>query len=139
MLNKSYSDRFRHIQAYSDISKNYSGIFRIVCNHGIFRTVTYPELWHIQNQMHIQNPGIFISDPWHIHNPDILRTPIYSERWHIQNTRHIQNLVKHLGWSMSRKWLTAIITFTNYNYFGSINLLGSLLHEINISIFLIQV
>ena len=42
----------RHNQAYS-------GIFRIMCNPGVFRTVVYPEPWYIQNQKHIQNPGMF--------------------------------------------------------------------------------
>ena len=44
---------FTHIPAYSGIFKNYSGIFRILCNHDIFRTLAYSEPWHIQK------PGIF--------------------------------------------------------------------------------
>ena len=30
-----------------------------MCNPDIFRTLVYPELRQIQNQRHIQNPGIF--------------------------------------------------------------------------------
>ena len=56
---------FRHIQTYSDklgISRHIlriiqacSGILRILCNSGIFRTQVYLERWHIPNQRHIQN------------------------------------------------------------------------------------
>ena len=79
----AYSRIFRDIQTYSDINQtysgifwNYTGIFSTLCNPGIFRTVVYseswifktgrhiqnsvyPNLWHIQNQRHIQNPGLF--------------------------------------------------------------------------------
>ena len=53
---------FRHNQVYPGIIHAYSGIFR---------NLTYLQLWCI-------------------------RTPVYSERWNIQNSRHIQNPVKHL-------------------------------------------
>ena len=66
----AYSRIFRHIQAYSDISRHnqaYSepcitlayyklwyiqdlGIFK---TRGIFRTLVYSQLWHIQSQRHI--------------------------------------------------------------------------------------
>ena len=55
---KSHSDRFRHIQVLSSISRNYSGVFKTLCNFGIIRAVVYLELWQIQNQKHIQNPRI---------------------------------------------------------------------------------
>ena len=45
--------RFRDNQAYTGIIQAYSDIFKTLCNPGIFRTVVYPESWHIQN------PGIF--------------------------------------------------------------------------------
>ena len=77
---------FSHNLTYPGIIQTYSGIFRILCYPNIFKTVVYPEPWHIQYQKHIQNPGIF-------------RTPLYSERWHIQNLRHIENPVTHLQWS----------------------------------------
>ena len=67
-----------------------------------FITVVYPEPYHIQNQKHIQNPGIF-------------RTPLYSERWHIQNLRHIQNPVAHLRWSIN--YFHGYNIFTNCNCF----------------------
>ena len=41
---------FRHNQAYPRIIQAYSEL----CV-----TVVYPELWHIQNQKDVQNPGIF--------------------------------------------------------------------------------
>ena len=34
---------FRHNQAYPGIIQAYSGIFKTLCNPGIFRTVVYPE------------------------------------------------------------------------------------------------
>ena len=46
---------FRHNQAYPGIIQVYSGILSILCNPDM----VYPEPWHIQNQKHIQNPGIF--------------------------------------------------------------------------------
>ena len=49
----------RHNQAYPGIIQVYSSIFKTLCNPGIFRTVIYPEPWHIQNQNHIQIPGVF--------------------------------------------------------------------------------
>ena len=110
-----YFGIFRHIQtyldhnqAYSGISKNYSGIIWTLCNpaifrtlvyskpdpgifktRGIFRTQVYPKLWHIQNQRHNQNLGPF-------------RTLGYSEPWDIQNRRHTQNVDKNLRWSPLR-------------------------------------
>ena len=68
---------FRHNQAYPGIIQAYSGIFKTLCNPGIFRTVVYPEPWHIQNQKHIQNPGIFAAlvylELWYIQNAGILK------------------------------------------------------------------
>ena len=43
----------------------HSGITKRIQNP-IFRATVYPEPWHIQNQKHIQNPGI-------------LKTLVYSE------------------------------------------------------------
>ena len=75
-------------QAYPEIVQTYSGIFKALCNPGIFRigisrTLTYSD-------------AEAFSESWHIHNPGIFITPAYSECWHIQNTRHIQNPGKHL-------------------------------------------
>ena len=53
------SGTFRHKQAYPGIIQAYSDIFWALCNPSIFRGVVYPEPWHIQNQKHFQNPGIF--------------------------------------------------------------------------------
>ena len=50
---------FIHNQAYPGVIQAYSGTFRTLCNPCIFRTVVYPEPWHIQNQMLIQNLCIF--------------------------------------------------------------------------------
>ena len=68
-VKQKHSDRFRHIQAYPGIIQAYLGIFKALCNPSIFRIEVYPEPWHVQNQKHIQNPGICI------HNPSIFRTP----------------------------------------------------------------
>ena len=66
---------FRHNQIYPGIIQAYLGIFRTMCNPGIFGIAVYPEPGHIQNQKHIQKPGI--------HNPSIFRTPVYSKCQHI--------------------------------------------------------
>ena len=100
----AYSRIFRHIDAYSDISRHnqaYLGIIQaysepcvtlacselwyiqnpdILQTRGIFRSLIYPKFWHIQNQRHIQNPGL----------------------WDSQNRGHTQNFVKHLRWSALR-------------------------------------
>ena len=67
MQNKSHPGRFRHIHAYS----------------GIFRHIqTYPKTrWHIQDQRHIQNPGL---------------------PWDIQNRRHTEKHTQNLQWSSLR-------------------------------------
>ena len=77
---------FRHNQAYPGIIQAYSGIFKTLCNPGIFRTVVYPEPWHIQNQKHMQNPGIFT-------------TLVYSEPRYIQNAGifKIQDIFRNLS------------------------------------------
>ena len=38
-----YSDILRHRKGYSGIIQAYSGIFRNLCNPGIFRTLVYSE------------------------------------------------------------------------------------------------
>ena len=52
-------DIFKHIQIslrhILRIIQACSGILRILCNSGIFRTQVYLETWHIPNQRHIQN------------------------------------------------------------------------------------
>ena len=40
---QTHLDTFRHKQAYPGIIQAYSGIFRALCNPGIFRTVIHPE------------------------------------------------------------------------------------------------
>ena len=68
---------FRHNQVYPGIIQTYSGIFKTLCNPGIFRTVVYPESWHIQNQKYIQNPSIFTtlaySEPTYIQKAGIFK------------------------------------------------------------------
>ena len=49
---------FRHNQTYPRIVQTYSGLFKTLYNPDMFRTAVYPELWHIQNQKHIQNTDI---------------------------------------------------------------------------------
>ena len=67
----------RHNQAYPGIIQIYSSIFKTLYNPGIFRTVIYPEPWHIQNQKHIQDPGIVTSlvypEPLYIQNDGIFK------------------------------------------------------------------
>ena len=67
-------------------------------------TVVYPESWHIQNQKHIHNPGIFT-------------TLVRSETHYIQNV----GMFKIWGIFIYNEALiifTFIIIFPNYNYCG---------------------
>ena len=50
---------FTHIPVYSDIFRNWSGIFWTLCSPCIFTTLIYLESWHIYKQWNIQNTGIF--------------------------------------------------------------------------------
>ena len=70
---------FRHNQTYPIIIPAYSGIFRTLCYPDIFKTVVYPEPSHIQNQKHIQNPGIFRTLVYSEPRPGIFRTLAYSK------------------------------------------------------------
>ena len=71
---------FTNIPAYSSIvrySQGYSGIRHIQAYLESCVTLSYSEAWHIQNQRHSQNPGIFITlaylELWYIQNPGIFR------------------------------------------------------------------
>ena len=55
-----------YISTYSGMFRNYSGIFRTLCNPCNFRTLIYSE------------PEAY-AQPWHIQNPDIFKTLAYSE------------------------------------------------------------
>ena len=65
-------------------------------NGGIFRNLVYPNFWHIQNERHIHNPGLFktlkYSEP-----------KAYSELCQTSTMKHFA------------KQLTAIIILANYN------------------------
>ena len=104
---QAYGGIFTHILTYSDIFKHKQsiGIFRNLCNPGIFRTLV----------------GIYrtktYSEPWYIENRGIFRTLVYSEPWHIQNP------VKHLLWSVFAKIVN------DYNYFHNISFSSFLLYE----------
>ena len=50
---------FRHNQTDPGIIQGYSGIFRTLYYHDIFKSVVYPEPCQIKNQRHLQNTGIF--------------------------------------------------------------------------------
>ena len=75
---------FQHMQAYSDIIRNFSNILQTLCNSSIFRNLIYSESWHIQNQRHTKNSGRFktlvhtepeiYSESRAIQNPGIFRT-----------------------------------------------------------------
>ena len=107
---------FRHNQAYPGIIQAYSGIFKTLCNPGVFRTVVFPEPWHIQNQKHILNSGIFT-------------TLVYSELPYIQNA----DIFKIAGiFRTLSNIYDEVFCENGYNYFRSISLSRSLLHEINI-------
>ena len=101
---QAYSRIFGHIQTYSGIIRYIQELSRHIQAFSepcIAQTYLEPwqnlesrtqDPWHIQNQTHIQNPGIF-------------RILVYSEPWHIQSP------VKQLPCSILPKQLTAIITF----------------------------
>ena len=113
----------RQIQAYSGVIRHIQGLFRHIQAYSEpCITLAYLETWYIQNLDIFRTRSIFrnlaYSQFWYIHKAGIIQTPeAYSEPCQTS---------------------TLIITFTSYNYFRSISLLRSLLHEINM-IFLIQV
>ena len=84
----------RHVQGYSGIFKNYSGVFRTLRNPTIFRNLIYSEPLLIQNQKHNQKPFILRNlvysesevywEHWYIQNSGIFRNLLYSKPWHIQ-------------------------------------------------------
>ena len=84
-------------------------IFKI---RGIFRSLVYQKLLHIQNQRHIENPGLFrtlgYSEP-----------EAYSEACQTSLMERFEKLLK------------AIIIFASYNFFRSISCSCALVHEIN--------
>ena len=124
----TYSGILRHNQAYLGIFRNYSGIFctlhktgifrthMVYSNHGIFktrdifRTMVYPKLWYIQNQRHIQNPGLFRTGA-------ILRT--------------LPNIYSGALWET----VNGYKHFASYNYFRNISFSCPLFHEIKMIFF----
>ena len=68
---------FRQNQEYPGIIQTYSGIFKTLCNPGIFKP------WHIQNPDIFRTRSIFrtlaYSQPWYIQNHRIFRTLAYSK------------------------------------------------------------
>ena len=75
----------------------------------IFRTLVYPESWHIQNQKHIQNTGIFTilvySEPRY---PGIFRTLVYSKP---------EAYPEHCQTSAIKCFLKITAIINGYNYF----------------------
>ena len=104
-----YSGTFRHNQAYQGNIQAPSDIFRGLCNTEIFRTLLCSE-----PPRHIQNPGISrilaCSEP-----------KAYSEPCQTSMMERFAKIVN------------------GYSYFCNINFSRSLLYEINIMTFLIQV
>ena len=74
---QTYLGTFRHNQAYPGIIQVYSGIFKILCNPGIFRTMLYPEP-NISRTRGICRTLVY-SQAWYIQNPLIFITLAYSE------------------------------------------------------------
>ena len=70
-IQNSYSESW-HIQNPKYIQnsvKEYSGIFRTLCNARILKTLPYSELWHIQDLRYIQN-SVYLGTFMHIFNND---------------------------------------------------------------------
>ena len=95
---------FKHIQTYPDIIRHNEVYSRI--------TLVYPKLWHIQNQRHIQNHGLF-------------RTLGYSE------PEAYSEPCKTSTMEGFEKQLTDIIIFVSYDYFRNISFSCPLVHETN--------
>ena len=131
---QAYSCIFRHIQAYSNISRHnqaHSGIFCTLCNPGIFRTLSYSEFWHIQNQRHIQNPTVSKS----LAHSEL---ETYSECWAAMGYSEPKAYSEACQTSTMEhfeKQLTPIIIFASYNYFRNISFPCLLVHEINMIFF----
>ena len=77
-----------------------------------------PEPWHIQNQKHIQNPGIFRTSVhwklWHIHNPRLIQTStmwnIYDEAFSEKNEQKILSQYKFAAFSTSWNKYHEVVT-----------------------------
>ena len=93
---------FRHNQTYRGIIQAHSGIFRTSRYPDTFKTVVCQEPWHIQNQKHIQNPGVFA-------------TLLHSEPRYIQNA----GIFKIWG-TLRLRWSANY--FHGYNYFHKLKL-----------------
>ena len=50
---------YKQNQTYSGTLQAYSGMFKTLCNHSIFRTVAYSQPWYIQNAGIFKIRGIF--------------------------------------------------------------------------------
>ena len=85
----TYLGTFGHNQAYPVVIRTLCNLaffikllmlLLVLIVSCVFRSLVYPESWHIQNQKHIQNPGIFTilvyPEPWY---PGIFRTLAYSK------------------------------------------------------------
>ena len=107
MHNKRHSGRIRYIHAYFCIfrhNRHIQELFRNIqaysesCVTDIFRVLVYMELWHIQNQKHIQNRDIFrilvCSEPWYIQNLGVFRTLAYSEPYQISKIECFVKILK---------------------------------------------
>ena len=101
---------FRQIQAHSGIIRHIQELFSHIqaylelCYSDIFKSAVQPEPWHIQNQKHIQNPTIFTA-------------VVYSGPLYIQNAGIFRDMFRTLSHICDETFFTAIIIFTNYNYF----------------------
>ena len=131
---QTYSSVFRHIKTYLDIIRHiqaYPGIIQKYSEPCV--TLSYPELWDIQNQRHIQKSGISKtlthSEPetylefWVIQNSGIFRTEGILESRQRSTMGHIE------------KQLTRIIIFASYNHFHSISFSCPLVLETNMIFF----
>ena len=109
----SNSTVFLHFKITQNTRKVYQDLRPdIFKTKGIFRTLVYPKLWHIQNQRHIQNPGLF-------------KTLGYSEPETYAEPCQVSMM------ECFEKQLTTIIIFASSNYFRNISFSCPLVHKIN--------
>ena len=105
---------FKQIQAHSGIIRHIQELFRHIQAHlEPCVTLTYLKPWYVQKPDIFRTRSIFrtpaFSEPWYIQYPDILRTLAYSKSEAFRTLSLI--------YDKALIFFTAIIIFTNYNYF----------------------
>ena len=127
---QAHSNIFWHIQTYSGIFQIHSDIFRTLCNPDIFRAFVFSEIWHVQNQKHIQNPVTLgtraYSELSYIQSTGVFRTQPYSE-FQAYSEPYQRSRVEHFS--------EIVKGYNCFCNFCNINFSRSQLYEINMNFF----